>query len=301
MMKKSIVVGIGEILWDMLPAGKVLGGAPANFAYIASKCGCKGYAVSAVGRDPLGTEIIDRLNDKHLDYLIEPVDYPTGTVQVTLDGKGVPQYEICENVAWDNIPFMQNMEELARHCNAVCFGSLAQRSTVSRTAILRFLDAIPGTVLKIFDINLRQHFYNRETLEASLVRCNILKINDEELNIVASLFGFAGLTEAEACAKLLHDYGLDMVIETRGAAGSYVLSRSENSFMETPAVEVADTVGAGDAFTGAFTAALLRGAAVRDAHRYAVEISAYVCTQHGAMPEIPEKIILKKIEYEQKI
>jgi fructokinase len=293
-IKKNIVVGIGEILWDMLPSGKVLGGAPANFAYIASQCGCEGYAVSAVGHDLLGTEIINRLNDKHLNCLIETVDYPTGTVQVTLDGKGVPQYEICENVAWDNIPFMQNMEDLARRCSAVCFGSLAQRSPVSRTAIQRFLDAVPDTVLKIFDINLRQHFYNRATLEASLARCNILKINDEELHIVASLFGLAGLTEEESCAKLLHDYDLEMVIETRGAAGSYVLSRSENSFLETPAVEVADTVGAGDAFTGAFTAALLRGAAVHDAHRFAVEVSAYVCTQHGAMPHIPEKLILKR-------
>jgi fructokinase len=280
------VVGIGEILWDMLPTGKVLGGAPANFAYVASQFGCDGYIVSAVGKDSLGEEIIETLENKRLNYLIEAVDYPTGTVQVTLDGKGVPQYEICENVAWDNIPYTQSIEELARRCNAVCFGSLTQRNVASRAAIRRFLDSVSGTAVKIFDINLRQHFYDRETIEASLALCNILKINDEELGIVASLFGFGDMPEAEACLKLLHDYALDMVIETRSSAGSYVLSPTDSSLMETPAVEVADTVGAGDAFGGAFIAALLHGETLRNAHRLAVEVAAYVCTQHGAMPEI---------------
>jgi fructokinase len=287
-MKK--ITGIGEILWDVLPTGKVLGGAPANFAYIASQFGLNGYAVSAVGKDLLGKEILNSLAEKKLNFLIENVDFMTGTVQVTLDREGIPQYEICKNVAWDNIPFTQAMEELARTCDAVCFGSLAQRSAVSRNSILRFLDSVPTNAYKIFDINLRQHFYSKEIIESSLLHCNILKINDEEVKLVAPLFGIEG-NETEICKFLLQKYDLQMVVLTKGATGSYVLTANETSCLDTPKVHVADTVGAGDSFTGSFVAALLNGESIRNAHKLAVEVSAYVCTQHGAMPALPDAFV----------
>ncbi len=271
------VVGIGEILWDVFPERKILGGAPANFAYHASQFGFNGYAVSAVGKDLLGKEILDNLAEKKLDYLIESIDYPTGTVQVTLDEKGVPQYEICENTAWDNIPFTLQTEKLAAKCDAVCFGTLAQRNEVSRTAICRFLELVPPNSYKIFDINLRQHFYSREIIHDSLLSCNVLKINDEEVAEVGRLFEYAGMDEQEICLQLLKTYNLDIVVETRGVKGSYVLTAGETSYIDTPKVHVADTVGAGDSFTGAFVAALLHGESLRNAHQLAVEVSAYVC------------------------
>ncbi|MDR0574555.1 MAG: carbohydrate kinase [Tannerella sp.] len=286
--KNFIIVGIGELLWDCLPDGKVLGGAPANFAYHAAQFGLESYAVSAIGKDSHGREILDVLAEKRLNHLVESVDYPTGTVQVTLDNNGIPAYEICENTAWDNIPFTAQIKELAKTCKAVCFGSLAQRSKVSRETILHFLEYVPNDSLKIFDVNLRQHFYSKEIIHHSLSRCNILKINDEEVIIVARLFGetiqYPEIFEQDFCRKLLKAYGLKIVIETKGAAGSYVFTANETSYIDTPKVQVVDTVGAGDSFTGAFTAALLQGKTIREAHRLAVDVSAYVCTQQGAMP-----------------
>ncbi|MDR0370991.1 MAG: carbohydrate kinase [Prevotellaceae bacterium] len=291
MENKKNIIGLGEILWDMLPSGKVLGGAPANFAYHVSQFGLNGYVISAIGNDLLGKEILDSLVEKRLDFLIENVDFPTGTVQVTLDEKGVPQYEICESVAWDNIPFTQQAEELARTCDAVCFGSLAQRNAVSRTTILKMLELVPASALKIFDINLRQHFYTKEIIENSLQRSNILKINDEEVISVGKLFDWQGLSEEAVCKKILDTYSLKMVILTKGAIGSSVLTADETSYIDTPKVHVADTVGAGDSFTGTFVVALLNGDSVRNAHKLAVEVSAYVCTQHGAMPQLPDAYV----------
>jgi len=172
----------------MLPGGKVLGGAPANLHITCRSSGFDGRAISAIGNDALGNEIIDNLNSKKLKYCVEKTDFPTGTVQVTLDEKGVPQYEICENVAWDNIPFTPEMEAIAQNTKTVCFGSLAQRNSVSRSSINRFLDMLSTDALKVFDINLRQHFYSKELIESSLKRCNVLKINDDEIEIVAGLF-----------------------------------------------------------------------------------------------------------------
>ncbi|MDR3651765.1 MAG: carbohydrate kinase [Paludibacter sp.] len=288
---QNVIVGIGEILWDVFPKGKVLGGAPANFAYHVSQFGFEGYAVSAIGNDDLGHEIIENLSKKDLKYQIETTPFETGTVQVTLDEKGIPQYEICENVAWDNIPFTPEMEALARKTQTVCFGSLAQRSSVSRSAINRFLDCVPETALKIFDINLRQHFYTLELIEHALDRCNILKINDDEILIVGKLFGWESKSELEICNQLLHNCDLEIVVLTKGTQGSYVVTRNETSFKPTPLVEVADTVGAGDSFTAAFVSALLRSQGIGDAHQLAVDVSAFVCTQHGAMPLLPEKLL----------
>lgn len=288
----DIIVGMGEALWDVLPEGKKLGGAPANFAYHVSQFGLNSRVVSAVGQDKLGMEILDNFREKQLYGMVEIVPYPTGTVQVELDAEGVPCYDIKEGVAWDNIPYTQALDGLARQTRAVCFGSLAQRSIVSRETIHRFLDAMPdepGT-LKIFDINLRQSFYTKEILCESFRRCNVLKINDEELVTVSRMFGYPGIDLQDKCWILLAKYDLKMLILTCGVNGSYVFTPGHVSFVETPKVQVADTVGAGDSFTAAFTAAILKGCTVEEAHRLAVETSAYVCTQQGAMPLLPERL-----------
>lgn len=295
-MNKNIIVGLGEALWDMLPDGKKIGGAPANFAYHASQFGNKAYVVSAVGHDTLGDEIIDTLAKSGLNTEIARVDFPTGTVKVEIDSKGVPTYDICEGVAWDNIPFTPTLEELAKQTTAVCFGSLAQRFVVSHDTIHKFLAAMPcdGNVLKIFDINLRQNYYSKSIIEESLKECNVLKINDDELLIFNDIFGYGGLELQEKCRRIIYDFNLKIMIVTCGTKGSYVVSADGTfNFEPTPKVEVTDTVGAGDSFTGAFCAALLAGKSYADAHRLAVEVSAYVCTRSGAMPELPEEIINK--------
>lgn len=292
MIKDNLVIGLGEILWDVLPEGKKLGGAPANFAYHASQFGLNAMAVSAIGQDPLGDETLRALESKGLDYYIERIEYPTGTVQVRLDANGIPHYEIKEGVAWDNIPYTDSMKQLAQHCRAVCFGSLAQRNNISRRTIAKFLDTMPEDreQLKIFDINLRQEFYSEEVIDASLRRCNVLKINEEEIMQVKTLFEWGETGFETVCRKLLERYGLKMVILTCGVNGSYVFMPRFTSFQPTPHVKVADTVGAGDSFTGAFTAAIMNNLPITEAHELAVKVSAYVCTQQGAMPKIPEAL-----------
>jgi len=284
----DVIVGMGEVLWDMLPEGKKIGGAPANFAYHVSQYGFDGCVVSAVGDDKLGNEILESFNNRRLNYLIQRVPYPTGTVQIELDEAGIPCYEIKENVAWDNIPFTVDLEKLAKKTRAVCFGSLAQRNTVSRETINRFLDVMSDAAgqYRVFDVNLRQGFYDKEILCNSMKRCNILKINDEELIAVSRMFEYPGIDLEDKCRALLSEYGLEILILTCGVNGSYVFTRENVSFVNTPKIEVADTVGAGDSFTATFISAILKGKSIREAHELAVEVSAYVCTQNGAMPEL---------------
>lgn len=290
MMENRIIVGLGEALWDCLPEGRKIGGAPANFAYHASQFGYEAHAVSAVGNDALGDETIEALKANGLKLCMPRVDFPTGQVLVSLDEDGVASYDIKEGSAWDNIPFTPEMEQLAGRCSAVCFGSLAQRNEVSRNAIYRFLNATPKGCMRIFDINLRQNFYSKEVIQESLRWCNVMKINDEELVIIGRMFGYPGLDIENKCWLILGKYNLDMLVLTCGVNGSYVFSKGAMSFLETPKVEVADTVGAGDSFTGAFVASILSGKTIPEAHRIGVNVSAYVCTQNGAMPAIPEEL-----------
>lgn len=293
-MKKDLnqkyCVGLGEILFDVLPTGPQLGGAPANFAYHAGLHGLQSVAVSAIGNDVLGNEALHLLDEKKLKYVLPKVEYPTGTVQVTLNDDGVPTYDIKQGVAWDNIPFTDDIKEIAAYCGAVCWGSLAQRNEVSRKMIYQFLDHTPKDCLKIFDINLRQNFYTKEVIQESLKRCNVLKINDEELVTIGRLFGYSGLDIENKCWLILGKYNLDMLVLTCGVNGSYVFAPGFSSFQETPKVNVADTVGAGDSFTGTFCASILKGKSIAEAHKLAVEVSAYVCTQNGAMPRIPKEM-----------
>ena len=290
---KNYVVGMGEALWDVLPEGRKIGGAPANFAYHVSQFGLPGIVVSAVGDDPLGDEILENFDSKGLTHKVDKVPYPTGTVQVELDRDGIPMYDIKENVAWDNIPFSPELEEIAKNTRAVCFGSLAQRNVVSRNTISKFLDSMPKNddSLIVFDVNLRQGFYTKEILCDSMERCNILKINDEELVAVSRLFGYPGIDLQDKCWILLGKYNLKMLSLTCGVNGSYVFTPGKVSFQPTPKVEVADTVGAGDSFTAAFISSILKGESVEEAHSKAVRTSAFVCTQKGAMPLLPDELI----------
>lgn len=296
------VVGIGEALFDCLPEGRKLGGAPANFAYHVGQFGLNGYAISAIGDDELGEEIIETFEKVGLRYILPRVEQPTGTVKVTLDSKGVPQYDICLGVAWDNIPQTGEMLEVARNAEAICFGSLAQRSDTSRKTIHAFLDAAPKSALRVFDINLRQRWYTAEIINESLNRANILKINDEELDVVAAML--LGVVSDDpkkliaedpdmtrvVCRDLIAKYNLKMLILTCGAIGSYVFTDKEESYVSTPKVQVADTVGAGDSFTATFVAQILMGKTIREAHEKAVAVSAFVCTQNGAMPVLPDNL-----------
>lgn len=289
---EQYIVGMGEALWDILPSGKKIGGAPANFAYHVSQFGLNSCVVSAVGNDALGDEIVTNLTEKGLNLKIARVPFKTGTVQVEMDDVGVPQYVINENVAWDNIPFTPELEELAKNTKAVCYGSLAQRCPVSRNTIHRFLDAMPedDDRLRVFDINLRQGFYSEEIISDSISRCNILKINDEELVTVSRIFGYPGINLKDKCWILLGKYNLKMLILTCGVNGSYVFTPGSISFLPTPVVKVEDTVGAGDSFTAAFVSSILKGCPIKEAHNRAVQTSAYVCTQSGAMPVLPDHL-----------
>lgn len=301
---KDYIVGLGEILFDCLPTGKKLGGAPANFAYHVSQFGLNGIAVSAIGDDADGSQVRSELAPRKMLSHLEVVDFPTGTVQVTLDDKGIPQYDICLGVAYDNIPWTPAVEEIAKNTRAVCFGSLAQRSPVTRETVQKFLDTMPSEgTLKVFDINLRQSWYSREVIEESLRRSNVLKLNDDEILVLASLLELGEISLADGavlrladcqaqCKLLMERYDLQMLILTCGVNGSFVFSRDGSvSYQETPVVEVVDTVGAGDSFTGSFCAAILAGKSIEQAHATGVQVSAFVCTRAGAMPEYPEELL----------
>ena len=273
-MEKRLIVGIGEVLWDILPEGAKIGGAPSNFAFHTHQFGFDAMAISALGNDVLGDQTQKEFDTVGLKYEMPIVPYATGTVQVELDDEGVPTYKIKENVAWDNIPFTPERESAAKQACAVCFGTLAQRKPESRA--------------KIFDINLRQTFYTKEVIKESLQACDILKINDEELITIGRLFGYPGLDIEDKCWLILGKYNLKMLILTCGVNGSYVFAPAMKSFVKTPVVDAIDTIGAGDSFTASFTAAILLGKSIEEAHQLAVEVSAYVCTQNGAMPILPK-------------
>lgn len=291
MEKKHIILGVGEILWDMLPEGKQLGGAPTNFAYHACQLGGNGYVASSVGGDSLGREIMNIINKNRMGNLIA-IDsiHPTGTVEVTLTDRGIPTYNIIENVAWDYIPVIRKTLDLVGNADAICFGSLAQRNTVSRNSIHEILKVAPVNCLKVFDINLRQQFYTEEIIKQSLELSNVLKINNEELTLLQPFFDLP-VDQEKACHTLIRKFDLRLVALTRGENGSYLINSRETSYEETPRVDIEDTVGAGDSFTAAMVVGLLKNKPLKDVHKDAVKLSAFVCTQKGATPEIPAGFI----------
>jgi fructokinase len=293
---QPLILALGEILWDLLPTGKHLGGAPANFAYHAAQLGARAVTISAVGDDPPGHEILDRLRELGLETSFIAIDaqHPTGTVTVSLDN-GQPSYTIHEDVAWDFIPLSPQVIELARQADCVCFGSLAQRSPVSRQTIQSLLAQTRADALRIFDINLRQDYFDRQTLHQSLERADVLKINDIELLDLARVFGHKlnRETPARFTRELFQSYGLDLIAVTRGADGS-ILYTPDGATREHPGYappKVADSVGAGDAFAAVLALGLLRGQPLEHINDHANRLASYVSSQSGATPLIPSGLL----------
>ena len=291
MNKPFISVGIGELLWDVFPEGKRLGGAPVNFSYHCHQLGAEGFPVSAVGADELGAGIRSVLDEKKLPatFVAEDADHPTGTVQVTLEN-GKPSYEICEDVAWDHIPMSGTLEALAQKTDAVCFGSLAQRNEVARSTIHAFLAAMPADALKIFDVNLRQAFFSKETIEASLERCNILKLSDEELPVLAEMFGLTGLVQKQL-EQLRRKFDLQLIAYTRGPNGSRLIKAYEMHDHPGCPGEAVDSVGAGDSFTATLCMGLLNKQPLSKINEHANRVGTFVCSQTGATPVFPEELV----------
>jgi fructokinase len=280
------VVGIGELLWDLLPAGKQLGGAPANFAYITTVLGDEGIAASCVGSDDLGDEAVQRLKRLGVSttFIQSDSNYPTGKVKVKVDSTGQPSFEICAPVAWDFLEWTPQWQTLAEEADAICFGSLAQRSTMSRSTICCFLDATRPQALRIFDVNLRQNFYTKEVLSNSMKRARITKLNHDEVPRVMQLLGFEHHDDESSARRLLSLNNLELVCVTRGQAGSLLVGKETCSQHPGFPVKVADTIGAGDAFTAALVHEFLRGAPLDHMNAVANRIGAWVASEAGAMP-----------------
>ena len=290
-MDSQFIVGLGEILWDVFPSGKKLGGAPANFAYHAAQFGHEALVVSAVGVDRNGEAITRELDSHALPYHLERVPYPTGTVIADILDPNAPRYTIKTRCAWSHIPFTDELREIAFRTRAVCFGTLAQWNRESRYTIRRFLDCCPSDCLKVYDINLRQKYFTKATLRESLRMADVLKLNEDELYTVTHLLGYKLAGEEILCRRLMAAYHLKVLILTKGTDGSWVLWHDGKPFQGTPKVRVVSAVGAGDSFTGAFIGSVLNGESYERAHRIAVKVSAYVCTQKGAMPVIPDSVL----------
>jgi len=280
--------GIGEILWDLLPSGRQLGGAPANFAYHAHALGIDSGAISRIGNDSLGCEIQARFKAMSLPVSHLQIDdvAPTGTVEVQLAADGQPRFIIHEDVAWDRLAASGDALAAVSQVDAICFGSLAQRHPVSRKAIQLLVAATPRRALRIFDINLRQHFYSHEIIEQSLALANVLKLNHEELPVLAGMFSLSGPARAQL-QELALRFELRLIALTHGAAGSLLLS--EGHWSEQPGIpaRVVDTVGAGDSFTAALAAGLLNGIPLDELNLLANQLASYVCSCPGATPPLP--------------
>ena len=281
------VVGIGELLWDLFPEGKRLGGAPANFAYHCKAFGLESFPVSCLGDDDPGRRIPPVLEEHNVDvsFIATDPEHPTGTVSVQVDKNGKPEYIIHENVAWDHIPLTEEMITLAKETDAVCFGSLAQRSKTSRATIRKFLQATKPNCIKIYDINLRQHYYSRVLIEDMLELSTVLKLNDEELTVVAELMGISGKEKA-LVEQIASRYSLDLIALTKGSAGSCLYQGRRYCEHDGYDAKVVDTVGAGDSFTAVLAAGLLLGYALDKINDLANKTAAYVCSQPGAMPKM---------------
>jgi fructokinase len=283
---KHTIVGLGELLWDLLPSGKQLGGAPANFAYITNLLGDKGIPASRIGNDSLASEALQRLTQLGLssDFVQRDPIHPTGTVKVEIDNTGQPRFDILEPVAWDFLEWTKPWQHLASEADAVCFGSLAQRSAHSRATIRRFLNATRPEAVRVFDANLRQNFYSRQVLAESMKLATIVKLNHEELPKIMRLFELENRGEEESARRLLSHHDLKLVCVTRGNSGSLLISADQCSEHAGIQVKVADTVGAGDAFTAALVHGYLRGTSLARINETANRVGAWVASQSGATP-----------------
>ena len=290
MTSKPMVLSIGEILWDVLPTGKRAGGAPVNFSYHAAKNGAEGYAISAVGRDDLGRELEEAVHQAGVDAVLQHNDHPTSTVEVQLT-EGIPQYVFKPDVAWDHLEYTDNLAGLASKADAVCYGTLSMRNSKSRETCLQVLRHTKSHAMRFFDINLRGTFYSKDLIQELLDMATVFKLNDEELVTLRDMFHVPGATDDELCRWFMDQWHLDTIVLTAGSDYSTIyLADGQSSHLPTPEITVADTVGAGDAFSGTFAINRLLGASLTQAHRAAVNTAAFVCTQQGAWPEYPEHI-----------
>lgn len=283
----SLVVGLGELLWDLFPGGKQLGGAPSNFAYISSLFGHRAVVVSRVGNDELGREALERVKSLGLDAAYVQIDesHPTGTVQVTVDAQGFPEFRIATDVAWDHIEWSNSAQQLAAKADVICFGSLAQRQEPSRSTIHQFLRATRESCLRIFDVNLRQAYYDAVTLKTGFALATVVKVNDEELPIVLQACGLPSSSDEAADAELLlQHFGMDLVCVTRGQKGSLLVNKERCSEHPGFRVRVADTVGAGDAFTAALAHHYRLGHSLDAINAAANRVGSWVASQPGATP-----------------
>ncbi len=295
MSASPLMVGLGEVLWDLLPSRKVLGGAPANFAYMATVFGDRGIVASRIGKDELGREACEILNDAGVStsYLQHDDRYETGVTNVLLDSEGQPGFTIKEHVAWDFLHWTPDWEELSSRVDVVCYGSLAQRSQTSAETIERFLRNTPENALRICDANLREPFYNLDTLRRSFRFADILKLNEQELFQVSSSFGFGNSDEIEIAKRLLDKFDLDLICVTRGARGSLLISDRKIIEHAGINVDVADAVGAGDAFTACVAHYYVQGRPLEEISESANRIAAWVATQVGATPLVSDAQLAK--------
>jgi len=291
-MARPVVAGLGEALWDVLPDGDHFGGAPANVALHAAALGAEAWLISAVGRDERGAAALVLLDSAGVQRgaVAELPDHPTGVVRVSLDAAGHPVYDIASQSAWDYMPWSRAVQQVAERANAIAFGSLAQRSPVSRATIRRALAATRDTVWRLFDVNLRQSYYDAGVLTTSLQLANAVKLNDEELPVVARLCGLATAPPADQLRALCDRYELKLAALTRGACGSVLVTPDRVCESTAPPTVVADTVGAGDAFTAALLIGILAGRPLDEVSRHANAVASYVCSQPGATPPIPETL-----------
>ncbi|MGH9735818.1 MAG: carbohydrate kinase family protein [Candidatus Acidiferrales bacterium] len=296
------VVGLGEGLWDVLPQGKQLGGAPTNFAYMSGLLGHRAIVASAIGADALGEELLARLSELNLDTAFVQVSrqHPTGTVNVVLDRDGQPNYEIEGNVAWDFLAWTSEWQHLATRADVICFGTLAQRWIVSRETIQAFLRASRPAAVRIFDVNLRQGFFSVDVLAESLRLANVAKLNQTELPAVMQLLGLAANDvnnardandESTSAECLRCAFGLDLVCVTRGAHGSLLVRDGESDEHPGFSVRVLDSVGAGDAFTAALAHHILCGSSLRVMNQTANRMGAWVASQSGGTPRADADVL----------
>ncbi len=290
-MKSIEIAGIGEVLWDVFPEGEQFGGAPANFSCHCRALGAQSYVISCVGDDARGERAVEFLQNHGVDTSALAVSdcYETGTVVVTLDSAGQPSYAIKEGVAWDHLPYSDNLDSIARELDAVCFGTLGQRHATSRETIQKFLSVTPSRCLRIYDVNLRQSYWTEDVIRTSMTLANVVKLNDEELQVIAPMHDLEGSDET-IIRSLLELYGLKLVALTRGSRGSLIITPDAVSEVAGVEVSIADTVGAGDAFTAAMVTGYLNSWSLEKTNLFANRVAAFVCSKIGAVPELPEAV-----------
>lgn len=292
---RPVVVGLGEVLWDVFPDGARFGGAPANYACSVAALSSRVdvFMVSGVGVDDLGKLAMEELRQRNVNTsVLQSNEKPTGAVNIAVDSHGIASYEFAADAAWDNLQWTDQLTELAERTNAVCFGSLGQRSSESHATMMRFVSATPADSLRIFDVNLRPPFFTEDIILESLQLANVLKLNDEELPVVATLSGnnSLGLCEDELLQKIAERWSLRTIALTRGAEGAGLLHDGELYCCPAVSTPIVDTVGAGDAFTAAMTLGLLAGTEPHRICEHACRVAAFVCSQSGATPAIPNNL-----------